>query len=219
MFHPEFDRVCADICRHGNHCLGALQVKGIWMLYIEGKSNRAIAGRLSINDTLVWRTINTLSQYMGLMDLEEEEKPQLAKVVLREYRPKGPKGDEGFIYGTWRNALWFDNENRKEGESDRFFRAATQSIRRILESPETRVRIACLDDSDILIVGYSVITGNLLHFIYVKPDYRNKRIGSLLVPQSVERVSPIMTKVGRAIAIKKKFIKENQHGKTEGLEE
>ncbi len=174
LHHPGFDALCEEICSHGNHKLTAWKAKEIWQAYAEGSSNRSIATALGINDTLVWRTINTLTQWMELMDLDETQDAPLAKVVLRDYRPRKMDGDEGFVYGTWRNALWFDNEERREGESDRFFREATQTIRTILKSPATRVRVACLDDSDILIVGYSVITGDLLHFVYVKPDYRNK---------------------------------------------
>ncbi len=210
LHHSEFDALCEQICDHGNHRLTTAQVKVIWAEYIEGGTNRSIAKLLGVNDTLVWRTINTLTQWTELMDLDEslDAKAQsLAKVVLREYNPSK---DEGMIYATWRNALWFDDENRREEESDRFYRRATHSIRAVLNAAGTKVRIACLSDSEDFIVGYSVVTNGCLHFVYVKADYRNKRIGSLLAPKSVETVSPVLTKAGRAIAVKRGFIKQNK---------
>lgn len=204
--NPEFDKLCERLCEHGNHQLSAHEVKGIWLAYIDGGSNRSIAEHLNINDTLVWRTIKALSEWMNLMDLDAaEETWPLAKVVLRDFERKK---DEAFIYASWRNALWYDDENRKEGDSDRFYRHATTSIRNIIDNEKTRVRIACTSDSPNFIVGYSVITGLCLHFVYVKADYRNKRIGSILVPRAVEMVSPILTKIGRAIAEKKGFVRK-----------
>lgn len=209
LYHPEFDSVCQRICSHGHSKLTPNQARAIWVLYIDGKSNRVIAGHLGINDTLVWRTIHKLGSYMALMDLEENEEAQpLSKVVLRQFNPRD---DRAFIYASWRNALWYDDKefNDREWGADRFFQQATQAIRTILEGTNVHVRIACLDNNASHIIGYSVVTGACLQFVYVKVDYRGKRIGTLLVPKSVETVSPVMTKIGRAIAIKKKFIKEN----------
>lgn len=207
LFHPEFDTLCKGIVRHGNHTGTTHQVRAIWEAYIHGGTNRSIAAALAINDTFVWRTIRALTQWMELMDLEAEQPKSIAKVVLRDFMPTV---DEGFIYATWRNALWYDDAEREESYSDKFFRDATLSIRRILDNPKTRVRIACLSDGHDFIVGYSVVIGNCLHFVYVKADYRGKRIGSMLVPRAVETASPIMTKVGRVIAEKRGYTKQNK---------
>lgn len=218
LCHPEFDELCRQICAHGNHRLNAAQAKGIWLFYIEGKSVRTIACTLGVNYTAVWRTIKALTDWMELMDLDEMQEPQApARVVIREFKRKQ---DEALVYATWRNSLWYDDDKRREGDSDRFFRVATGSIRDVLDNPNTVVRVACLHDCPDVIVGYSVVTGWLLHFVYVKADYRNKGIGTLLVPKNIRAISPAITKVGRIIALKKKLIKENPlYAKTEGFEE
>ena len=221
LLHPHFDGLCQSICNHGNHQLVPAQVRSIWELHIEGGSVRIVGARLQIQYTLVWRTIRTILQWMELMDLEAEEQDHsIMKVVLRAFKPME---DEQIIYGTWRNALWYDDDKqRHEGDAGRFYSEATHSIRKILKNPATKVRIACLSNDPGIIIGYSVITGNCLHFVYVKADYRNKRIGSMLVPLSVETCSPVMTKIGRAIAVKRGFIKNNKENpdvETEGQEE
>jgi GNAT superfamily N-acetyltransferase len=49
------------------------------------------------------------------------------------------------------------------------------------------------------LVGYSVITGKHLDWVYVKADYRKQGIARLLVPQWIETVTSDMTKIGKAI--------------------
>lgn len=211
LYHPDFDDLCGTLCSHGNHQLTASQVRSIWLGYLGGSSNRCIGSNLGINHSLVWRTINALTQWVALMDMEETQDAPLAKVVLREYRQLW---DQPFVFASWRNCLWYDDDNREEGQADRFYRQATKSIRTFLDSKECRVRIACVDGVPDHIVGYSVTTGDCLQFVYVKADYRNKGIGTLLVPKDVARVSQVQTKIGRAIAVKKKFTKENVDGTT-----
>lgn len=206
--HPDFNDICRRICRHGNHKLTSVGVARIWALYIDGNSNRVIGGILAVNDSLVWRTIRSVVQWMNLMDLDATEEPQTrAKVILRDF---DAVNDQAFLFASWRNALWYDDDDRQEGDSDRFYKQATASIRLLLDNPKTKVRVACLKDNPGLIIGYSVITELCLHFVYVKADYRNKRIGSLLVPRAVDKCSPVLTKIGRAIAIKRGFIKKNE---------
>ncbi len=207
-----FPDLCHSVCAHGRHQLTPAIVRDIWVRFLDGASNRGIGGALNLNDSLVWRTINTLTQWAELMDLDEVQDAPLAVVVLR---PFDRVFDQPFIFSSWRNALWYDDDNRAEGQSDRFYRHATKSIRTILDSPACRVRIACVDGVADHIVGYSVVTGDCLQFVYVKADYRGRGIGRLLVPKSITAVSPVMTKIGRAIAIKKNFIKENANGETE----
>jgi len=125
-----------------------------------------------------------------------------AKVVLRAF---DPITDAAIIYSTWRHALW--SSDRRDDESERFYRAETKAIKRIL--PVAQVRIACLSDDASIIIGYSVMTGRNLEFVFVKPDFRQKGIGELLT-RGFKTYSEPRTTLGRAIAEKIELAKETK---------
>lgn len=111
--------------------------------------------------------------------------------------------DKPCVYSTWRKALWFGG-TPEEKDSKRYFKQKTKEIDEILL--RSKVRVACKQDSPSMILGYAVYEDNMLHFIYVKADYRKQKIGSLLLPKNIDTVTKDLTKIGRAIAQKKNFI-------------
>ncbi len=122
-------------------------------------------------------------------------------VVIREY---SPDMDNPCIYATWRNSSHFSSTvPRGTNESKIFFRAQTQKIKDILR--KASVKIACGGDDPTFIVGYSVVTQKHLNWIYVKVDYRNRGIGTMLMPKDIETVTDCLTKIGTIIAKKKGY--------------
>lgn len=133
----------------------------------------------------------------------------IATVIIRDF---DPVSDSPFIYSSWRNSLFYGSGRKNEAnETARFFfRQQTKKIRRILENPETRVRVACTEDRPNVIVGYSVSTRAHLEWIYVKVDFRGEGIASLLFPKAIETVTPDFTRIGIEIFKKKNLkFKEN----------
>jgi hypothetical protein len=61
------------------------------------------------------------------------------------------------------------------------------------------VFIATLTDDPHFIVGYSVLEGTHLHWVYVKSEYRETGIGTLLT-KGFQTISNPITKIGKAIA-------------------
>lgn len=136
-------------------------------------------------------------------------------IIIRDYNKMH---DEAYIYSSWRNAAFYSAFEKPTQSSKTFFREQTRVIRRILAS--ATVRIACFEDSPIVIVGYSVFTGNHLNFILVKPDFRLKGIGKLLVPKNIETFTNELTKIGKIIVEKKNLkLKENEDGNSNRDEE
>ena len=128
-------------------------------------------------------------------------------------RPFNAKMDEACIYSTWRNSSYYSGDWGENGRpyDKYYFKAQTITIKEILKN--AKVRIACMSDDPMTIIGYSVYTDKHLDFVYVKDDYRNKGIGRMLVPLNIQTVNAQLTKIGKAIVEKKKLkIKENQNG-------
>lgn len=124
-------------------------------------------------------------------------------VVIREY---DPKMDNACIFTTWRNSAYYGASPPHRGSGSEWFKAKTEEIAKLLW--EAKVRIACIEESPDVILGYSVSTGTHLDWVYVKPNYRERGIGTLLVPVNIASYPNETTKIGRAILDGKKN-KEN----------
>lgn len=127
-------------------------------------------------------------------------------VILRDYQSVC---DEAYIYASWRNAAYYSAYKRPEGNAKTFFHKQSRKIKEILET--SNVKIACLEESPNVIIGYSVSTGDHLNFIYVKHDYRLKGIGALLMPKDIKTVTSELTKAGKAIVEKKNLKTQGEY--------
>ena len=111
------------------------------------------------------------------------------------------EGDKPFIYSTWRNQAFYGAVNPHTQPSKIFFKKMTVLIKEILS--ESRPLVACLESDPDLVIGYSVSKGTHLYWVYVKKDYRNKGIASLLVPKDIVSGEWDQTLTGNAILKKK----------------
>jgi hypothetical protein len=123
------------------------------------------------------------------------------KIILR---PLKPEKDCGLIYdsypkGVFHGGLVTPVKSKKEWMAEFY-------IRMKYELATCQIHIACLEDDPDTILGYSIIKNGpesfrpTLLFVYVKDEFRNKKIGTLLTKNkfiSVEQST--MTKVGQAI--------------------
>lgn len=142
--------------------------------------------------------------------MEEE-----TKVIIRDF---SQDQDQAFIYATWRLSSYYSNLKPHTMQAKDYFSFKTAEIKELIK--KAQVRIACLSDSPITIIGYSVSHGEHLYFVYVKEQYRKQGIGNLLLPKDIKTVSDDLTVIGAVIADKKKLKlkKENQYGDRTGRE-
>jgi ribosomal protein S18 acetylase RimI-like enzyme len=118
-------------------------------------------------------------------------------IAIREFNREE---DEPYIYASWRNASYYSALDRPKQDPKAYFKAKTREIKDLLD--QAHVRIACIQETPIVIVGYAVSIGDHLEMIFVKPDYRRKGIGKMLCPKWVRTYTDKLTKIGKLIADK-----------------
>lgn len=131
----------------------------------------------------------------------------MEKVELVTLR-NGTPDDRNFILATFLRGLYYGQSWFSEIDKDVFMRNYHKVITHILDSPKTAVIIACLSEDPTVILGYSLVKENGLHFVFVKSAWRGIGIAKSLVPNNTKFVTHL-TKVGLSILKKKPGIKFN----------
>lgn len=201
--HPEFDKIIESVFKHKNNALSAKELVKAWQSHCDGASSREIAKEYKISAFCGWYVINKIKELMKIMDLNEIKEEPKESVILRSYNPEI---DTPFLFSTWRNAIWFDTHTNNE-INPIWFRLKTKQIKLILEKPDIKIKIACLRGNIDQIIGYSVIDDLTIEFVYVKINYRNQGVATLLTKGFKDIVKP-ETKIGHGILKKKKLVEK-----------
>ena len=118
-------------------------------------------------------------------------------IIIREFIPEK---DTGLIYDSWpKSAFALANYEIKENQQTwfkNFFTHMQESLK------NCQVFIACLDQSPDTIIGYCVIDGDSLEWLYVKPDFRNQGVENLLIKDKGLKEVAIRTNFGTHLAKK-----------------
>ena len=102
------------------------------------------------------------------------------KVILRKFNPVI---DSGLIYSSYPKGVYYGSYVKINPEDyitikNSWFKQFYKSLQDQLNN--STITIACMSDAPETILGYSIVTGTILNFIYVKEVFRNQGIGRLL---------------------------------------
>lgn len=124
------------------------------------------------------------------------------------FRDYDPKSDEGFLYTTWLNGLYYGSDTVKKFfdvidiSQNEFFEKYRKIIKIILSCESVKIRLAVLAKDPDIILGYSVsdiIQGEpTIHYVFVKEAWRKMGLARELVPKDIKRCTHL-TKVGKSI--------------------
>lgn len=124
----------------------------------------------------------------------------MSSVIVRDFNPKL---DSGFIYSTWPKSVFYRGVH-VEYDVDR--RAWFEDFHAYmkLHMPDAHIYVACMHDDPHTILGYSVVYGRALQFIYVKELFRQQGIAMLMLKRNNFKanipVNPLfITRIGLAI--------------------
>lgn len=198
----------------------------IWQYHTDGMSQRDIAETLkskglkvnsiSVNKDDVNKVICKLAKVMKNKNIEspdaflhlmaKEEVPSnntIQKKDLITFRPYDPYGDEALIYATWMQGLYHGNDWFNLISREVYFTHYRKVLDHLMKRPGLEIKIACLKEDPGVVLGYSISEKSILHYIFVKPVWRQIGIAKALVPTSIQSVTH-MTKIAKSI-LKKKY--------------
>lgn len=100
------------------------------------------------------------------------------QVMLRHFNRET---DQHFVYASWSTGVFFSRaKNLKGKKKQAYFKALYEHLAPFMEQPGS-ITIACLAQAPNTILGFMVRDQYTLHWVYVKMDYRNQRIATLMV--------------------------------------
>ncbi len=108
------------------------------------------------------------------------------------------EGDLGYVVDTWRKGLtsesWLYAWDR-----DVYFRLMARHIKQLVNEPGAIVRIACDPADEDTILGFAVLTGDELHYVYVRQTLWKQGIARLLLDGMIIKThsSRTLSGVGR----------------------
>lgn len=105
-----------------------------------------------------------------------------------------PDNYRNFILARWLRSFRFGNNYIKLIDSGSYYKAYSAYIKSLLESPLVAIRLAVISDEPDVALGFSVISGQTLHYVYVGKDYRHNGIGLRLVPIKVMEFTHLTNK-------------------------
>ncbi len=108
---------------------------------------------------------------------------------------KLPEQYLNLVRSQWMRNQKHGNEYFKLADPDSFYGAYQQVIHRFMNRPNAVIRLAVLSDDKDVVLGWSLIEVDVLHYVFVKHEHRNQGIGKSLVPVPIHTITHL-TKAG-----------------------
>jgi GNAT superfamily N-acetyltransferase len=107
---------------------------------------------------------------------------------------QGTEADKALIYATWLRSTYYGTPYFKLIEKNTFF----DNYKKIVEQRliNSSVLVCCLEEDPDVVLGYSLFTNNVLHWVYVKRAWRGLGIAKMLVPSTCDTATSL-TKIGK----------------------
>lgn len=132
----------------------------------------------------------------GADGVKEEQKETYSVIVFQGSLT--PKKYEHMIYSKWLRSLRYGNDYFKLINSDNYYETYKRFIKVLIGRAGSMVRLAVLSEDHDVVLGWSLIEKDVLHYVHVQSEQRMKGIGKSLVPIEVKSFSHI-TRTGMNI--------------------
>lgn len=120
-------------------------------------------------------------------------------VVVRAYPGTSiPDCYINLVKSRWIRTYRRDNDFMKMTYAPSYYANYNAYIQSLLQRPKLEVRFAVLAEDTDVVLGFSVLERDVLHYVHVPKAYRKKGIAGLLVPKDISWATHI-TKIGLRI--------------------
>lgn len=140
--------------------------------------------------------------------MEDSNQIEVEAYEILKYRGMNlPTEYLNYIKTKWMRSYRYNNDFIRLIDSDCYYAAYGPFLVSILLRPHALVRVAVIaGDSDVML-GFSVIENETLHYVFVHKDFRKSGIGKKLTPTMISSFTHITklglklwpTKLGQAI--------------------
>lgn len=114
-------------------------------------------------------------------------------MVIRELVITRPyiEADRNFVLATWIRGAKHGSDFFKRMDPKAYFRHYNVFLSNLVDSPDTSITIACLQEDPSVILGYAVTrnSGQSVDWVYVKNQWRKVGIAKSLLSHSFSEVS------------------------------
>lgn len=132
------------------------------------------------------------------MAAREKENPETLIGILAFPGRNLPTQYQNLVRSRWVRSYKRDNDYMKIVHPPGYYFAYNNYVALIMNREKTVIRIAALDEDDDVVLGFSIVEGNVLHYIHVPKSYRRQHIGTMLVPEGIEWFTHL-TRIGMRI--------------------
>ncbi len=118
------------------------------------------------------------------------------KIALRKFNPST---DSGFIYSSFPKGVYYAPNEEIHYDKQEWFENFYRYLNELLKT--ATIPIACVQEDPHVILAYSIIDKDVLHFVYVKELFRKQGLATLLTKnKGIVGVNMVnLTKIGADI--------------------
>jgi hypothetical protein len=109
--------------------------------------------------------------------------------VLTFPAAKLPTEYQALVFSKWLRSLRFGNPLFQKVSSNDYYQHYHAYIQRLLDKPDSIVRLAVLSDDSDVVLGFCVSREDVLDYVHVHKDQRHQGICSKLVPESITTIT------------------------------
>jgi hypothetical protein len=109
-----------------------------------------------------------------------------------------PENYLNFVRSKWMRSLRRGNDYFELTDSDSYYKSYQRYIASLLSRRDAIIRLAVLTDEPDVALGFSLVEGNILHYVYVQREQREKGIARSLVPVKITTITHL-TRAGMRI--------------------
>ena len=136
------------------------------------------------------------------METDSNGQPQSQIDIIKFQGTELPGQYANYILGKWKRSLRHGNEYFRLMENHTYNNIYDRIIGGTAQRAHAEFRLAVLNEDPDVVLGFSLIEKDILHYVFVQSEYRGLGLAKKLVPVPIEKFTHL-TKLGMSLWNKK----------------